>query len=498
MKKIYLLFLSLSILFPLSIDAQCATPTTVPYYEDFQAITANNQLPACWGISSQNACITFTASGSGGNAAAFVNQPAGSNYFYTSGIQLKAGITYSVSSWYRVIANNMVTWTDFSMLIGTSQSTLALTTIAATTGNILNTTYAALSNTFTVPTNGVYYLAIKASSNGSGGSQTLNWDELEVTIPCTPLLNAPSITVSSSSTVLCSGSVFTASASGADAYVWNNAVTGSTFSFAPANSIQLNLVGTSTLTGCTNSTALSLSVNPSPAIFILVNNPSICMGSTTNMNVTGASTYTWSDGQQGSMISVSPTLSSTYSVVGTNSLGCESSDITTIHVNVLPVLTVSSPGSSGLICAGETVVLAGGGAQNYQWNSTATTLLGDTVSFIASATTSFNVIGTDVNNCSSSLNYVVQVNSCTGLNEWSEANKETTLYPNPGTGLFFIRNQSGELKHISVTDFTGKVIYEVDAPESSVPIDMRLYEDGVYFVKLYSGTETSYLKYIKQ
>ncbi|MCX8080443.1 MAG: T9SS type A sorting domain-containing protein [Bacteroidia bacterium] len=62
-----------------------------------------------------------------------------------------------------------------------------------------------------------------------------------------------------------------------------------------------------------------------PSNHYLPSTPSICSGSGITLTAFGANSFTWNTGSFGSSISVSPTISTIYTVSGTNSSGCSSS-----------------------------------------------------------------------------------------------------------------------------------------------------------------------------
>lgn len=94
----------------------------------------------------------------------------------------------------------------------------------------------------------------------------------------------------------------------------------------------------------------------------------ICLGGSPTLNATGQMTYTWSTGSNASNVIVSPTINTTYSVSGTNSLGCVSVGFIAVTVDGnLP--TVSIVSSSNSVCQGNFVTLSGNGASSYTWSS---------------------------------------------------------------------------------------------------------------------------------
>jgi hypothetical protein len=72
-----------------------------------------------------------------------------------------------------------------------------------------------------------------------------------------------------------------------------------------------------------------------PAYYLTPTNATICEGQSATISASGAVTYTWNTGQTGSSITVSPTFTTTYYVMGTNSQSCIS-EWTAVTVTVNP------------------------------------------------------------------------------------------------------------------------------------------------------------------
>jgi alpha-tubulin suppressor-like RCC1 family protein len=142
----------------------------------------------------------------------------------------------------------------------------------------------------------------------------------------------------------------------------------------------------------------------SPTVSIASATTTICSGASTTFTASGnVSTYVWTSGSTSATYVVSPTVTTTYSVVGTNSLGCLSNMATkTLTVNATPTVSVTS----GSICSGSSFTMVPSGASTYTYSSG---------SAIVSPTTntSYNVTGTSALGCVSSNTAVssVTVNS---------------------------------------------------------------------------------------
>ncbi|MGZ3903737.1 MAG: T9SS type A sorting domain-containing protein, partial [Bacteroidia bacterium] len=86
--------------------------------------------------------------------------------------------------------------------------------------------------------------------------------------------------------------------------------------------------------GCTNSGNITITVNALPIITILENPDSatICSGTIITLNGQGATNYTWTNGITDG-VAFTPTATSTYTVTGSDSNGCNNSDTITVNVN---------------------------------------------------------------------------------------------------------------------------------------------------------------------
>ncbi len=150
-------------------------------------------------------------------------------------------------------------------------------------------------------------------------------------------------------------------------------------------------------------------INSTPTL-VLSSANSICLGNSIVINVSnlGFSTYSWSTGAITSSISVSPTITSTYSLTATTSGGCMSTAIKTISVSTISP-TVSIIGTN-TICINSSSTFTSTGASTYTWSNGALTT---SVVFSPTTTTNYSVVGTNSLGCSSTETLSVIVdNTC--------------------------------------------------------------------------------------
>ena len=256
----------------------------------------------------------------------------------------------------------------------------------------------ALSYTWnTGATNGAIMVTPSVTTNytvtGSNGSCLSNTTVLVNVIP-TPSLTANNQTV-------CPGGSATLTANGAISYVWNTGALTNIIVVSPTVNTIYTFTGTSN--GCSNTKTVSVNLGPSLGINLSISNVSICLGSTTSIIASGASSYTWNTGSNSNSIVVSPVSTTTYSVVGVNG-ACTGNTITTIYVSASPTLASNNPS----VCLGSVAVLTVTGANSYTLNPG--NLTGSSFSISPLATSVYTVVG---NNgiCSVIINPTVYVNS---------------------------------------------------------------------------------------
>ncbi|MBI3237992.1 MAG: T9SS type A sorting domain-containing protein, partial [Flavobacteriia bacterium] len=465
--------------------------STAPYYEGFNSITSNNQFPNCSWLPVGN----WFTSASGNKCAGFTYTPAATNYCYSNGILLNAGITYSASVWYSTASMTYTNWTNFALLLGSSQSTSGLVTLASTSGPAMSLVLTSMSNTFVVSTTGIYYLVVRGTSDGSCCSNVLKWDDLNIRIPCN--INPVNISAVANSYVLCQGQQATLTASGAQTYLWNNGATTPTLGVTPSSNINYVVTGSNTLTGCSATTNVNLIVNPSPILSSFLPNNSICIGNSITLNANGASNYTWNTGSNNSSIVVNPTVTTSYTVTGSNNFGCKTSAVIQIVVNALPQLTITS--TANTICAGEQVVLNAQGALSYSWSSFFGSTTGTTVAVNPSGNITYTLIGVDQNGCSNKASYALTVNACTGMVE-NLANAKNTLhlYPNPAGNEVVVDGGDNRVYSVGIYDLNGKEYSYSKTDVHMVTVDLRLLIPGFYLVKVNSQSGMSVMKLIKE
>lgn len=387
------------------------TPTISQTY----SVTATNSVGCTKTVTTSitvnsNPTITATASSSllcKGNTATLTASGA-TSYTWTSGPTASIyAVTPTVTTSYTVTGSNASGCTNSTVKTITVNNLPTVTALASNSvicnGNA--TTLSGAGATTYTWTNGVTngvafspsttatYTVTGTDANGCKNSATKT-----ITVN-----NLPNVTASVSNSVVCNGSSTTLSGAGATTYTWTNGVTNGV-AFSPSTTTTYTVSGTDA-NGCINSTTKTVTVNPLPNVTIGSSTTTLCSGQSATLTSSGATNYTWTSGPSNSIYIVTPSVTSTYSVIGVSSNGCSNSATKTITVNALPVITASA--SNSIVCNGGSTILSGSGATSYTWSNGVT----NGVAFTPSATNTYTVIGTDMNGCENSATKIITVNA---------------------------------------------------------------------------------------
>jgi hypothetical protein len=329
--------------------------------------------------------------------------------------------------------------------------------------------------TLTALGNGSYSVAI---TNGCGSASSNTF----INIYPLPIISANSSTI-------CTGGLATLTANGASSYTWSNLSNSSSISVSPVNSTTYSVIGES-MQGCVNIASASVVINDSPSLS--VNSASSCAGSVVILSATGVSSYTWANGVTTQTISVSPLVSSTYSLIGAAS-GCTFVLSATAAVTVYSVPLVSV--NSASVCVGETVILNAVGADTFSWDNG---LTGQSIITTPSINTNYTVTGFSSQTCSNAAIATVIVDACLGVNDIT-LDGVLNLYPNPANEKLHIAvNSFVQYAGLNIYNLIGKQIFTQTMYDKEIILDISNYAKGVYFVEIANNGKVNVWKFIKQ
>ncbi|MBK7692514.1 MAG: T9SS type A sorting domain-containing protein [Bacteroidetes bacterium] len=161
---------------------------------------------------------------------------------------------------------------------------------------------------------------------------------------------------------------------------------------------------------CSNPIRVAVPVTVNTATVTASASPStICEGSSSMLMGSGALTYSWNPGALVGMPTVTPLATTTYTVTGLDAGGCTGTATVEVTVNPAPVITATA--TPATTCTQTVVTPSASGAPTIAWTGG----VNNNVPFIANATTTYTVTGTDGIGCTGSTTVLVTVNPMSGI-----------------------------------------------------------------------------------
>lgn len=180
---------------------------------------------------------------------------------------------------------------------------------------------------FTQPTGTVTYTVTGTDVNGC-----INTDQVVITV------NGPPVVDAGSDQIVCTGTSVTLSGNGATSYTWDNGISDGNAFIPAVGMLTYTVTGTDT-NGCQDTDQVNVTVNPLP-IVDAGTDQAVCDGTTVVLAANGANTYLWDNGVTDG-VGFIPSVTTTYTVTGTDLNGCVNTDqvVVTVNPNPAPVIT---------------------------------------------------------------------------------------------------------------------------------------------------------------
>lgn len=385
---------------------------------------------------------------------------------------------------FRFLDNITFTTTEFSIAqpsvaVSIAQGSAALACSSGSINLSLSGIYGAIlwSNGSTlainpVSTPGVY--TVTALSGCNVGTNTISVSQI-----------SPTVTLPNS-VAYCEGTAITLTVAGAaTSYTWLPSNTGeSTVTVIPtlSSTYSIQVFGD----GCSDILPIPMIVSPAPTLTVTGTN-TVCLGSSVSQSVSGAQNYLWIGEGGGNVVSLSPTVNTTYTVFGTDANLCISSK--TITINVFTGPTISASSTKTLICKGQTTTLTANGAGSYTVTSATTTTVINSL-FMAvtpTVTSTYTFTGQNNTGCKGNATITVNVSDCTGISSVGNGlNNSLVIYPNPNNGEFTISSEV-DLK-LSIVNELGQIAKTLVLESvNEHKVSVSGLAAGIYFITGASG-----------
>jgi hypothetical protein len=329
------------------------------------------------------------------------------------------------------------------------------------------------------------------------GSNGVCNDTTSVTITVIP---APAVVVTATDSTLCAGSSATLSASGATAYTWQPGnINATSINVTPASTTTYSVTGID-LNGCSSTSTLAITVSAYPVLNTSSSSSTICAGDATNLAAGGASTYNWMPGNlNGSNVSVTPAVTTTYTVTGTNTAGCQGTSNLTINVNPLPSVFLVMPYDT--LCAVSAPVTLSGGSPaggSYSGPGVNGNIFDPSVAGAGLATITY--IYTDTaTGCNNTATHSIFIDVCSGIDPIAAEDASLLLFPNPTMGnVTLVLSDATDKTLVELYNNLGELIGAWMMKSDRLDIDMSVFPVGVYHVMVTNGDKVLNANLIRQ
>jgi len=226
---------------------------------------------------------------------------------------------------------------------------------------------------------------------------------------------------------------------------------------------------------CADSTTATINVEDKP-IIVISNDVTICQSFSTTLTASGGATYLWSNFASTPTISVSPSVTTTYTVTVSSNIGCSDTASVVVKINPNPVISIKPDNPA--MCEGESIDLVSGGGDTYVWasNPTDPTLSGQNsqqlVTVSPLSTTTYSVTATDAYGCINTSSQTVSIHPNPVASFYNQPMVASILEPS----ISFFDNSIGATSYFWTLE---------DGTTSTAPEFTHLFADtGNYYVYL--------------
>lgn len=449
-------------------------------------VTVNN-LPSI-GVTaspSPNVCLgeILTLSGTGA-----------SGYTWTGGIMNGISFTALTTETYTVTGTDMNGCSNTSSITITVHSLPIVNGTANPSGAICNgdniTLNGSGANTYSwtggVVDNIPFMATLSATYTVTGTDMNGCSSTSAVSITVNPL---PIVDAGNDQSVCQGGSVLLGG-SGAITYSWDNSVTDNV-PFIPTTTLLYIVTGTDA-NNCSNTDTVMVTVHPLPSVDGGPDQTS-CHGDSIILSGIGAVSYTWTGGISNNLPFL-PTVTTSYTVTGTDINGCTDTDTVMVIIGADPAFSL---GPDIIQATPPALVSAGSGWSTVLWN-TGSTL--STISIDSNATLICTV--TNADGCEATDTISVWFTAGDGSQESNPV--EMILYPVPNDGILYLQLTgliTTELV-IEIFDITGRLVYIRKGGEVSgiymQAFDLSEFDAGLYTVQLCFNGQLKQQRFIKK
>jgi len=313
------------------------------------------------------------------------------------------------------------------------------------------------------------------ATNSLSGCQSAR---VPVTLTISP---NPTLLVTATPSVLCPGKSSTLTATGATTFSWTGVGSGSVRVVSPSAS-QVYTVTGKDLYNCVATETILINTYTVPAITAMQTATSVCPSSVVGFTASGANSYFWNTGANGPVTTVTPAINTTYTVYGTNTQSCTSTNTLAVITRSVPVIAIDQ--STTTVCPGEPVTFTASGAASYTWLPG--NFISSTCSVFPKVSAVYNAIGKSINTCTSVGIAAITVDPCTSMMKMESHSPGIKIFPNPSEGLVTILSDVETEMRAEIFSSQGELVFKFTTLSNGT-IDLSDLSAGIYFIKIKRG-----------
>jgi hypothetical protein len=315
------------------------------------------------------------------------------------------------------------------------------------------------------------------------------------------------VTASVSDSVICLGDTITLSAttSGNSSHSWSPAAsifdpTSGTTMATPTQTTSYTVAVIDTVTGCSSSDAVLVTVSSFSSVSASVSDNLICIGDTITLVAAGSGvSYSWSPSAElfnptSGTTDGTPSTATTFTVVATDSIGCTGT--TSVFVDVYPVFSTGAIAGSQVVgeLTTEAYSVTGGGGSTFVWTVAGGTIVSGqgtdniVIDWGSNGVGSLTVVETNQDGCLG-LPAILSIDIVTGIDDsFAPAMFNFDVHPNPAKAQATLTVVGLTNYQFEILDVTGKLIRKVEnIGEPQFAFDVHDLTKGVYFIRVTSG-----------
>lgn len=326
---------------------------------------------------------------------------------------------------------------------------------------------------------------------------------------------SPTLTVLSSTNVICSGYSTSIVAYGAQTYSWmpsgslNSPTAAANWAF-PSGSTVYTITGNNT-NGCASSQTVGVEVYTFPQPLTVSGTfTAVCAPYESTLTAFGAQHYTWTTSTGSLLTGYTVALGAcSYSVYSADNAKGFCADFYSSYIDVLPPMNLEITKDKHVTCRnpenpkyGMPVVLTATGASQYEWKPYTpgymTYSLGSSTIVNPTVTTCYTLTGTAPACSATAVMCLSVVSTCVGGRELEE-DKDVLIFSNPVENFIELQSTQPEPTIVEVFDMHGRLVKKVMLHfENKETIYIGDYCEGMYLIRVHKREDIQMFKIYKE